>query len=288
MRTLLKEEGKNLILLVVGILIYDIGTHAFVEPAQVAPGGAIGVALLINHLTNLPIGMLTMATNIPLLILAWFYLSRRFAVTTAVTTALSSAVLDLAVAPVCPVYVGDRFLCSLYGGVVIGVGMALIFLAGTTTGGSDILGYLLQKKRPQMSIGRALLLVDGVVLVISIFVFGNVDAALFGLITLFAQTKVIDSIIYGGEVSTMATVITKRPEEIAHRVIVDLDRSATLLKAQGAYSKEDTTMLLCTVRKSQFPRLKRIIYETDPDAFMMATETSEVLGFGFKELKEGN
>lgn len=284
---MLKKEGKNLVLLLVGILIYDIGTHAFVEPAQVAPGGAIGVALLVNHLTNLPIGMMTMATNIPLLILAWFYLSRRFAVTTAVTTALSSLVLDVLVAPLCPVYIGDRFLCSLYGGVVIGVGMALIFLAGTTTGGSDILGYLLQKKRPQMSIGRALLLVDGIVLVVSIFVFGNIDAALFGLVTLFAQTKVIDGIIYGGEVSTMATVVTKKPEAIAERVIVDLDRSATLLKAQGAYSKEDTTLLLCTVRKSQFPRLKRIIYEVDPDAFMMATETSEVLGFGFKELKEG-
>lgn len=287
MKTMLKKEGKNLVLLLVGILIYDIGTHAFVEPAQVAPGGAIGVALLVNHLTNLPIGMMTMATNIPLLILAWFYLSRRFAVTTAVTTALSSLVLDVLVAPLCPVYTGDRFLCSLYGGVVIGVGMALIFLAGTTTGGSDILGYLLQKKRPQMSIGRALLLVDGIVLVVSIFVFGNIDAALFGLVTLFAQTKVIDGIIYGGEVSTMATVVTKNPEAIAERVIVDLDRSATLLKAQGAYSKEDTTLLLCTVRKSQFPRLKRIIYEVDPDAFMMATETSEVLGFGFKELKEG-
>ena len=182
MRTMLKKEGKNLVLLLVGILIYDIGTHAFVEPAQVAPGGAIGVALLVNHLTNLPIGMMTMATNIPLLILAWFYLSRRFAVTTAVTTALSSLVLDVLVAPLCPVYTGDRFLCSLYGGVVIGVGMALIFLAGTTTGGSDILGYLLQKKRPQMSIGRALLLVDGIVLVVSIFVFGNIDAALFGLV----------------------------------------------------------------------------------------------------------
>ena len=287
MRTMLKKEGKNLVLLLVGILIYDIGTHAFVEPAQVAPGGAIGVALLVNHLTNLPIGMMTMATNIPLLILAWFYLSLRFAVTTAVTTALSSLVLDVLVAPLCPVYTVDRFLCSLYGGVVIVVGMALIFLAGTTTGGSDILGYLLQKKRPQMSIGRALLLVDGIVLVVSIFVFGNIDAALFGLVTLFAQTKVIDGIIYGGEVSTMATVVTKKPEAIAERVIVDLDRSATLLKAQGAYSKEDTTLLLCTVRKSQFPRLKRIIYEVDPDAFMMATETSEVLGFGFKELKEG-
>ena len=285
MKTMLKQEGKNGLLLLIGSLIYGIGTHAFVEPAQIAPGGAIGVALMVNHYADLPIGMLTMATNIPLLILAWFYLSRRFAITTAITTAICSAVLDILVAPVCPIYIGDRFLCSLYGGVVIGVGMALIFLAGTTTGGSDILGYLLQKKRPQMSIGRALLLVDGVVLVISIFVFGNVDAALFGLVTLFAQTKVIDSIIYGGEVSTMATVVTKKPEEIAHRVIVDLDRSATLLKARGAYSKEDTTLLLCTVRKSQFPRLKRIIYEADPEAFMMATETSEVLGFGFKELK---
>lgn len=129
MKTLLEKEWKNLILLIAGILIYDIGTHAFVEPAHVAPGGAIGVALLVNHVTRLPIGMLTMATNIPLLILAWFYLSHRFALTTALTTAVCSLVLDVLVAPICPVYTGDRFLCSLYGGVVTGAGMALVFLA---------------------------------------------------------------------------------------------------------------------------------------------------------------
>lgn len=284
MKTLLEKEWKNLILLIAGILIYDIGTHAFVEPAHVAPGGAIGVALLVNHVTRLPIGMLTMATNIPLLILAWFYLSHRFALTTALTTAVCSLVLDVLVAPICPVYTGDRFLCSLYGGVVTGAGMALVFLADATTGGSDILGYLIQKKRPQISIGRALLLVDGVVLLISIFVFGNIDAALFGLVTLFASTKVIDSILYGGEVSTTATVVTKRPDEISERVIRELDRSATLISAKGAYRREDTTLLLCTVRKSQFPKLKNIICESDPAAFMMAMDTSEVLGSGFKEI----
>ncbi len=288
MKTLLKQEGRNLLLLLAGALVYDIGAHAFVEPAKIAPGGAIGIALMINHLTELPVGMLTMAVNIPLLVLAWFYLSRRFAITTALATAVCSLVLDCVVAPICPVYTGDRFLCSLYGGVLVGAGMALVFMAGMTTGGSDILGYLLQKKRPQMSIGRALMVVDGIVLMISIYAFGDVDAALFGLINLFVSTKVIDGMIYGGEASTMATVVTREPAKISERVIVDLDRSATILKATGAYSGKDTSVLLCTVRKSQFPKLKRVVYEEDPEAFLMATETSEVLGYGFKDLKEGN
>lgn len=273
-------------LLLVGALIYGIGTHAFVEPAHIAPGGAMGIALMVNHFADLPIGLLTLAINIPLLVLAWFSLSHRFAVSTAFATAVCSFILDFMVAPVCPVYTGDRILCSLYGGILSGVGMGLIFMAGMTTGGSDILGYVLQKKRPQLSIGRALMAVDGVILLMSIYVFGNIDAALFGLVSLFATTKVIDSVIYGGDASTMATVVTRKPREIARRIIADLDRSATLVQATGAYSGKDTSVLLCTVRKSQFQRLRKIVYEADPGAFLMATEASEVLGDGFKALSE--
>ena len=279
-----KQEGKNMALLLVGALIYGIGTHAFVEPAHIAPGGAMGIALMVNHFADLPIGLLTLAINIPLLVLAWFSLSHRFAVSTAFATAVCSFILDFMVAPVCPVYTGDRILCSLYGGILSGVGMGLIFMAGMTTGGSDILGYVLQKKRPQLSIGRALMAVDGVILLMSIYVFGNIDAALFGLVSLFATTKVIDSVIYGGDASTMATVVTRKPREIARRIIADLDRSATLVQATGAYSGKDTSVLLCTVRKSQFQRLRKIVYEADPGAFLMATEASEVLGVGFKAL----
>ena len=281
-----KQEGKNMALLLVGALIYGIGTHAFVEPAHIAPGGAMGIALMVNHFADLPIGLLTLAINIPLLVLAWFSLSHRFAVSTAFATAVCSFILDFMVAPVCPVYTGDRILCSLYGGILSGVGMGLIFMAGMTTGGSDILGYVLQKKRPPLSIGRALMAVDGVILLMSIYVFGNIDAALFGLVSLFATTKVIDSVIYGGDASTMATVVTRKPREIARRIIADLDRSATLVQATGAYSGKDTSVLLCTVRKSQFQRLRKIVYEADPGAFLMATEASEVLGDGFKALSE--
>lgn len=281
-----KQEGKNMALLLVGALIYGIGTHAFVEPAHIAPGGAMGIALMVNHFADLPIGLLTLAINIPLLVLAWFSLSHRFAVSTAFATAVCSFILDFMVAPVCPVYTGDRILCSLYGGILSGVGMGLIFMAGMTTGGSDILGYVLQKKSPQLSIGRALMAVDGVILLMSIYVFGNIDAALFGLVSLFATTKVIDSVIYGGDASTMATVVTRKPREIARRIIADLDRSATLVQATGAYSGKDTSVLLCTVRKSQFQRLRKIVYEADPGAFLMATEASEVLGDGFKALSE--
>ena len=119
---------------------------------------------------------------------------------------------------------------------------------------------------------------------LSIFVFGNIEAALFGMVSLYAQTKTIDSIMYGGNVGSMVTVITGKPEEISARVIAELDRSATLVPAKGAYSGKDTCMLLCTVRRSQFGKLKRIVSEEDPKAFVMATETSEVLGEGFKEL----
>lgn len=282
----LKFSGKDMALLIVGAVVYSIGTQAFVVPANIAPGGASGIALMVNYLTDLPVGGLTLSLNVPLLVLAWFYLSHRFAVTTAIASAICSAVLDLAVAPLLPAYAGDRLLCSLYGGVLVGAGMALIFMTGTTTGGTDILGYLLQKKKPHMSIGRALMIVDGVVLGISIFVYGNIEAALFGLISLYAQTKVIDGIIYGGDVGSMATIVTGNPDEIASKVIYELDRTATLIPAKGAYSKADISVLLCTVRKSQFSKLKRIVYEADPNAFVMVTDTSEVLGLGFKDFTE--
>ena len=277
---------RDVSLLLIGSLIYGIGIYMIVVPANIAPGGASGIALMVNFVTGLPVGTLTLVLNVPLLILAWFYLSKKFAVSTAITTAVCSFVLDFVVPLFIPVYAGDRLLCSLYGGVLVGAGMALIFIAGSTTGGTDILGYILQKKRPHMSIGRALMIVDGIILAASIFVFGNIEAALFGLISLYVQTKVIDAIIYGGEVGSMATIVTSNPDEITEKVISELDRTATLLPAKGAYSRKDTNVLLCTVRKSQFSRLKKIVYDADPNAFVMVTDTSEVFGLGFKDFTE--
>lgn len=281
-----KGSFKDLLLLLAGAVIYSVGTHSFIEPANIAPGGAVGIALMGNYIAGFPVGRLTLAVNLPLLILAWFHLSRRFAISTAMACAVCSFILDFVIAPVCPVYTGDRLMCSLYGGILVGIGMAFIFLAGCTTGGSDVIGYLLQKKYSHVSIGRALLLIDGIILSTSVFVFRNIDAALFGMLSLYAQTKVIDAIIYGNDAGTQAQIVTKNPEAIAAKVIADLDRTVTYLPAKGAYSGQDTTVVLCTVRKSEFSRLKRIIAEADRDAFVIVTETSGVFGLGFKNVTE--
>lgn len=279
-----RDAVKDVLLQLFGAIIYSVGAQCFIVTANIAPGGAMGIALMANYLTGLPVGSLTLLVNLPLLIMAWLYLSHKFAVRTAITCGICSLILDMVIAPFCPVYAGDRLMSSLYGGIFVGVGMAFIFMAGSTTGGSDIAGYLLQKKRPHISIGRALLMIDGVVLALSIVVFGNVDAGLFGLICLFAQTKVIDGIIYGSDVGSNVSIVTSKPREIASRVIDELDRSATLLPGKGAYSGQDTTVVLCTVRKAEFGRLKRIIHETDETAFVMVTETTEVFGLGFKNI----
>lgn len=281
-----KEWIKTVVLVVLGALIYSVGTQYFVVPAQIAPGGAVGIALMINHLTALPIGTLTLLINLPLLVLAWFYLSHRFTIRTAAATVLVTVILDFLVTPLCPQYAGDRLLSSVYGGIVVGVGMAFIFLAGFTTGGTDIAGYLLQKKFPHYSIGHALMMIEGVILVMSIVVFQDVDAGLFGLISVYVQTKVIDMILYGSDAGSQAVIVTKHPQEIADRVIADLERTATILPAKGAHSGEAVNVVLCTVRKSEFVRLKRIIGQCDPSAFVMVNETSEVLGLGFKGFAE--
>lgn len=281
-----KEWIKSVVLVVLGAVIYSVGTQYFVVPAQIAPGGAVGIALMINHLTALPIGTLTLLINLPLLVLAWFYLSRQFTVRTAIATVLVTIILDFIVTPICPQYAGDRLLSSVYGGIVVGVGMAFIFLAGFTTGGTDIAGYLLQKKFPHYSIGHALMIIEGIILVMSIFVFQDVDAGLFGLISVYVQTKVIDMILYGSDAGSQAIIVTKHPQEIADRVIQELEHTATILPAKGAYSGNPIDVVLCTVRKSEFVRLKRIIGQCDPSAFVMANETSEVLGLGFKGFTE--
>lgn len=272
-----KEWIKSVVLVVLGAVIYSVGTQYFVVPAQIAPGGAVGIALMINHLTALPIGTLTLLINLPLLVLAWFYLSRQFTVRTAIATVLVTIILDFIVTPICPQYAGDRLLSSVYGGIVVGVGMAFIFLAGFTTGGTDIAGYLLQKKFPHYSIGHALMIIEGIILVMSIFVFQDVDAGLFGLISVYVQTKVIDMILYGSDAGSQAIIVTKHPQEIADRVIQELERTATILPAKGAYSGDPIDVVLCTVRKSEFVRLKRIIASVTPVLLSWQTKLRKCL-----------
>lgn len=281
-----RSPMTDLIWLLVGAVLYGVGTHCFIAPANIAPGGAMGVALMINYVSDLPVGLLTVLINLPLLALAWKQLSKRFALRTAIACVVCAVVLDWMVAPILPIYSGDLLLGSLYGGVIVGAGMALIFLSGSTTGGSDVVGYLLQRQFPALSIGWALMLVDSAILLLSIGVFQSVDAALFGLLNLYAQTKVIDMILYGSDGGSEVKIITQHPQKVSQRVIEELERTTTILKGQGAYRKQEAYLVLCMVRKAEFPRLKRMIQETDPEAFVMVTEGTRAFGLGFHHFSQ--
>ena len=183
-----------------------------------------------------------------------------------------------------PIYVGDRMIGGVFGGVLMGAGLAIIFLRGSTTGGTDIISFLVKKWYPHVPIGRMIMVVDCIIIGVSVLVFGNLESALYGLISLYCCSTVIDSIIYGLDKGSMVMVVSEKNDEIAAQIMDELERGVTLLKGQGAYTGTDRDVLMCAVRKQQFARVRAIIYEKDPNAFVIVSETSEVLGEGFKQV----
>lgn len=268
-----------------GSAVYAVGVHMFTAPNHIAPGGVTGIATLVNYLSGAPIGTVSLLINIPLVGLSYYFLGRSTTVKTLKSVLVMSVVLDIMVFFL-PPYTENPLLAALFGGVGIGAGLALIFMRGATTGGTDIVARLLQLKFPYLPIGRAMLFVDVVVLAASSLVYRQLESALYGLIAIFACSRVLDSLLYGLDVGKMVLVISEKSEEISKLIISDLDRGATLLAGRGAYSGQDRFVVLSAVRKNQFYRLKRLVHEADPKAFVIVAEAGEIMGEGFKPIHD--
>ena len=277
-----KERLIDLIFEFSGIFIMSLGVHCFLVPANIAPGGLSGLGILVRYLWGMPIGLSTFLMNVPIFILSWRYLGRKYTLQSFGAVLLNSVILDYVVTPWLPMYMGERLLGSVFGGIFVGAGLGLIFLRGFSTGGTAAISVLIQVKFPHIPIGRTLMLVDGLVLAFSVLVFRNIEAGLFGVIALFFQTKVIDSIVYGSEHGQMFLIFSDKNKEITERIFTDIDRGATILKGVGAYTMKEREVLLCAARKSEFGQIKRIVREIDPDAFFIVSEVSQILGEGFK------
>ncbi len=277
----MKKWGRDLIYDLIGALLQAFGVWCFIEPCMIAPGGASGIALLVNHITGLPVGTLTLIINIPLLISAYILLDKKMAIKTIRTVVLMTIVLDMAVSPWIPQYVGDRLISSVFGGILVGAGMALIFMEGSTTGGGDILAKLLQKKFPYMHTGYAIMLIDIVVIGASVLVFRELESALYGMISMVCTTQAIDAILYGMNKGTMVMINSPKNQEIASRIMARLDRGTTFFKSVGGYSRKECETLMCVVDRKQFYLVKEIIDSCDPGAFVIVSETKEVYGEGF-------
>jgi len=288
-------NSRDYILIVLGALIQAVSLRIFFVPSNLVSGGVSGIAQLINHFTGWPIGMLILIGNIPLFLLGWRFLGgRRFAMRTAVAIISYSLFTDLLLrtpffAPggAADVLInelqGDIFLNSLYGAIISGIGYGLVYRAGGTSGGSDILARILNKWRG-IPMTQSYLMVDTVVILSAGFVFGW-SKALYAMITLYVSGLVAETVLEGGGTVRTAMIVTNKPEDVSARVIEELERGVTYLEGRGAYTGNSRPVLYCVVSRAEVVTLKTIVHEIDPEAFMVIGVAHEALGEGFKPLK---
>lgn len=276
-----KQIFTDILFIIAGTALAALAIDVFLEPNHISPGGMTGVATALNYLTDLPAGVVLIMINIPLVAFAAKQIGAKFLIKTAAATVLLSVMLDL-FAVLLPTYTGNRLLAAIYGGVLSGTGLAMVFLRGGTTGGTDIIAKLVNLRYPHFSIGRVLLIFDAAVCVFAAAVYRDVETALYSVVVLFASSRLLDSILYGGDKGKLFYIFTRSTDEVAARIMKDMNRGVTLISATGAYSGEQRPMLLCAVRYYQSAELRRIVHQCDSDAFMVVAPADEILGYGFR------
>ncbi len=264
----------------IGGILYSIGLYTFAKSGEFAPGGVSGLALICNRLWQMPIGLATLLINIPVVILSYKVLGRRFLLKSFQTMLISTLLID-GVFPYTPEYTGNRLLSAVFMGVFLGAGLALIYMRGSSTGGSDFLNVTIRKLCPRFSMGQIVMMTDIGIIGIGGIVYGDIDAVLYGVISTYVTSLVIDKILYGAGSSKLALIITSQGKAASELINREIKRGATLVKATGAYSGEDRDLVLCACGKAEIAKVRAAAYEIDPNAFVMITEASEVFGEGF-------
>lgn len=284
----MKESNKfiQIILLVLGTLILALAINLLFLPNNLSTGGASGIALIIYYLYKIPVGLTVILINIPLFIIALKDIGWKFCSKAIIGTVLLSLFIELTSGITSLINIeNDLFLGCIFGGLLNGIGLSLVFKADGSTGGSDLLAQIIYKKRPISSIGQILLVIDGFVIVTNAVVFNSVSIALYSVIALFISKKTTDVIFEGINYTKAVNIISKEGDKIAKEIIEKTDRGVTISKCIGVYTNEEYTHVISVVTVPQLPLVKKIVKGIDKTAFIYISDTREVLGLGFKENK---
>jgi uncharacterized membrane-anchored protein YitT (DUF2179 family) len=275
---------QDYLLILLGALIQALSMRLFLVPGQLVSGGISGIAQIVNHYISFPIGVMVFVGNIPLFILGWRFLGgKRFALRTAVSVAAFSFFTDSLVLFIPAAGVThDNFLNSIYGAVLLGIGLGLVYRGSGTSGGSDILGRILNH-RFGISISIAYLMTDAIVVLAGGFAF-SWEKALYGVVVIYVSGLAAEAIAEGSSIFRTALIITEKPDEVMKEIMYTMERGVTILSGRGGYTGEDRPVLYCVITRSEVNQVKELIKDIDPDAFMVIGEAHEALGEGFKPL----
>lgn len=277
-----RRAAFSVIMITVGCTIMALGYSLFLIPHHFVPGGVSGLAIIINYFTRLPVGGMMMIFNIPIFFFGIKMMGRTYGIKSLIGMIASSLLIDffyeilqIRNATKNPV------LASIYGGIMLGIGLGIIFRGRASTGGTDIVGQVLNKYTG-MSIGFGIMIVDFVIISASGLAFRNLEAPLYGYIVLFLSTKVIDMILEGWNYSKLVIITSARVDTIADFILNTLDRSGTALKSRSLYMNREGETIITVIHRKQLTELREFIKEADPNAFVIINDTYTVLGKGFK------
>jgi uncharacterized membrane-anchored protein YitT (DUF2179 family) len=265
----------------VGGLLIAIGIYNFAANAEFPITGISGLALILYHLFGTPIGVMTMVMNVPIALGCYKILGREFFLRSVRTIVITSVVLDV-IAPMLPVYSGDRMLAALCTGVFSGMGYGIIYMNNTSTGGVDFITMSVRAKKPHISLGKIAFVVDIAVVFLGGAVYRNVDGIIYGVLISFLLSMVVDKLMYGIDAGKMTLIVTEHGEEIAEMIDRISGRGATLLKGEGSYSKKEKTVVMCACNNKQMHVIRKMVKQVDPKAFTVIMESNEVVGEGIK------
>ena len=281
-----KTIAMDLLIDLIAGIAFGISVNVFTAPNHIAPGGVTGFATLMNYIFGVPIGLMSFCINVPLLLIGVRVLGKEFFFRTLKSVVIINFSVDVIVPMMVQgyVYTGEKIMAGLMGGVLMGVCVGSVLQRGSTSGGLDIVGRVVRKKIPQFSIGKIMFAGDFTILVVSMLVYKNIESGLNGLICIFVSSKVVDYLLYGMEKGMMLYVISDKAEEIAREIMSSIVRGATMIQAEGAYSRDPKKVVLCAIKEHQYPEVKRLIKQIDPNAFLMVNDAHDILGSGFNDM----
>ena len=275
----------KLFLMTVGAFIYAFAIAVFLDPNHLAPGGVSGLSIIINSVLDIGTGVWIFLINIPLLVIGLIVFKVRFLINTVYVTALSSAIIEIidrGFSHLIPDMSDHLLIAAAAGGVLVAIGIGLVFRGGGSTGGFDIIVKLLRRRFRHMKTGALYLVLDIAVLTLSAIAFHDVLVAMYAVVTVFTNSTVLDMVLYGKDNAKMVYIITDAPEAVSDRLMKEVETGVTMLHGEGAYTKKDKKVLMCVLHDQQYPMLRDIVKQEDKHAFLIVTKATEIFGEGYK------
>lgn len=271
------------VVVTLGSVAVAAGLVMFTVPNNIAPGGVSGMATALAHITPLRVGLWTLILNVPLILLGWWQLGLKPLIKTVASTLILSLGID-ALTPLLPHYMNNPLLAAVLGGVLTGAGMGALFVRGASTGGTDLIGLMLHKFFPNVSVGTLLLLVDAGVVLFAMAVFQDIEVALYSIVTIFVTSRTIDSIMQGVDHARVVYVVSEKGEQITRALALEAGLGLTVLDGAGGYTNRAKKVMMLVLRRGNYARTLAMLRRIDPDVFLFVVNAAEVYGEGFKSV----